>query len=140
MTKDIRWIQRFYNFKKAYAQLEEGVLLSKQRQLSKLEEQGIVQAFEYTHELAWNTLKDFLEDRGVQGLYGSKDATQEAFKVGLITKGDIWMDMIQSRNQTTHTYNESTAARILKTIIDSYWAEFQTFKSHFERLENGQSL
>ena len=69
-TEDIRWIQRFNHFVKALSQLREAVELSNQRPLSKLEEQGLVQAFEFTHELAWNTLKDFLESRGVQNLYG----------------------------------------------------------------------
>jgi nucleotidyltransferase substrate binding protein (TIGR01987 family) len=83
-VKDIRWIQRFHNFGKALAQLAEAVDLAKQREFSKLEKRGVIQSFEFTHELAWNTLKDFLENRGAQDLYGSKDATREAFKAGLI--------------------------------------------------------
>jgi len=70
-TQDVRWIQRFTHFVKALSQLKEAVELAQQRPLSRLEAQGMIQAFEFTHELAWNTLKDFLEDRGVQGLYGS---------------------------------------------------------------------
>ncbi len=95
----IRWIQRFNHFSKAFAQLKEAVELSKQRELSKLEEQGLIQAFEYTHELAWKVLRDFLEERGVQKIYGSKDATREAFKAGLIENGEVWMKMIESRNK-----------------------------------------
>ena len=102
-TQDIRWIQRFSHFTKALSQLREAVALAQERPLSKLEEQGLIQAFEFTHELAWNTLKDFLGGRGVQNLYGSKDATREAFKTGLIENGEAWMDMIQSRNLTSHT-------------------------------------
>ena len=93
-----RWVRRFNNFVKAFAQLEEAVKLSRQRELSKLEQQGLIQAFEYTHELAWKTMKDFLEERGAQNIYGSKDATREAFKAGLIDNGEVWMEMIQSRN------------------------------------------
>ena len=78
-NKDVRWIQRYANFKKAVGQLNDAVNLSKQRALSKLEEQGLIQAFEYTHELAWNTLKDFLKDRGGTPVYGSRDASREAF-------------------------------------------------------------
>ncbi|BBO17001.1 nucleotidyltransferase [Candidatus Brocadia pituitae] len=65
-TQDVRWIQRFNHFSKAFAQLKEAVELSGKRNLSKLEEQGLIQAFEYTHEMAWNVLKDFLEDRGTR--------------------------------------------------------------------------
>ena len=95
MPSDIRWIQRLNNFKKGFSQLEEAEQLAQVRPLSKLEEQGLIQAFEYTHELAWKTLKDFLESRGVQNLYGSKDTSRAAFKAGLIGNGERWMDMIR---------------------------------------------
>ena len=85
---DIRWIQRFDNFKRAFARLADAATQAKQRKLSELEEQGLIQAFEYTHELAWNTLKDFLEARGTTvKIYGSRDATREAFAADLIENG-----------------------------------------------------
>jgi nucleotidyltransferase substrate binding protein (TIGR01987 family) len=118
-AKDIRWIQRFSNFEKAFAQLKDAIKLAEQRKLSKLEEQGLIRAFEYTHELAWNTLKDFLENRGVQKMYGSRDASREAFKVGLIENGEVWMDMITSRNETTHTYNQETITKIVSAVTHS---------------------
>lgn len=93
-TTDVRWQQRFASYKKALAQLKDAVTLSKQRPLSQLEKQGVIQAFELTHELAWNVLKDFLQDQGNQNIKGSKDATREAFKVALITDGEQWMAMI----------------------------------------------
>ncbi|MHB8174732.1 MAG: nucleotidyltransferase substrate binding protein [Nitrospirota bacterium] len=133
-ANDIRWIQRFNNFSKAFNQLAEATELSRQRELSKLEMQGLVQAFEYTHELAWNTLKDFLEEHGgVKKIYGSKDATREAFKAELIEDGDVWMDMIKSRNQTTHTYDEETVLEIVNDVTKSYFAEF---KSLYEKLKD----
>ncbi len=134
-AKDIRWIQRLCNFNKAFTQLRAAVLLAEQRKLSKLEEQGLIQAFEFTHELAWNILKDFLEDRGVNNLFGSKDTTREAFRTGLIEHGDIWMDMIKSRNLTTHTYDESTAAEIGSAVIHSYFAEFEDFQAKMTKLK-----
>ena len=103
-TPDIRWRQRFQSFRKAFAQLFAAADLAKQRKLSELEQQGLIQAFEFTHELAWNTLKDFLESRGATNLYGSKDATRETFARGLIGNGDEWMAMIQGRNRSSHTY------------------------------------
>lgn len=124
-AKDIRWIQRFNNFKKALSQLREAIELAQQRPLSKLEEQGLIQSFEFTHELAWKTVKDFLESRGVQNLYGSKDVTREAFRTNLIENGETWMAMIQSRNLTSHTYDEATAAQISAAIRGSYFTEFE---------------
>ena len=133
--QDDRWIQRSNNYFKALSQLQEAVTLAQQRPLSKLEEQGLIQAFEFTHELAWNTLKDFLESRGVQNLYGSKDATREAFKTGLIENGAAWMDMIQSRNLTSHTYDEVTAAHIVAAIRNTYFAEFEALRVKLDGLK-----
>lgn len=132
---DIRWIQRFKHFAKAFSQLKEAVQLAQQRPLSKLEEQGLIQAFEFTHELAWNTLKDFLESRGVQNLYGSRDATREAFKTGLIVNGETWMGMINSRNLTSYTYDEATAAQIVAAIRQDYFAEFEALRVKLDELK-----
>lgn len=132
--QDIRWQQRFSNYTKALAQLQQAVELAQQRPLSRLEEQGLIQAFEFTHELAWNTLKDFLEDRGVQNLYGSKDVTRQAFQVGLIENGQTWMNMIQSRNLTSHTYDEATAAKISAAIRSNYFQEFELLRRQLSKL------
>jgi nucleotidyltransferase substrate binding protein (TIGR01987 family) len=139
-TQDIRWIQRFNHFNKALLQLKEAVALAQKRPLSKLEEQGLIQAFEFTHELAWNTLKDFLEDRGVQDLYGSRDATREAFKTGLIENGEPWMAMIQSRNLTSHTYDEATAAAIASAIRNTYFKEFEALRIKLEKMKQETDL
>lgn len=133
---DVRWKQRLQSFRKALGQLRNAVLTSKQRELSELERQGVIQAFEFTHELAWNTLKDYLEDRGEIGIHGSKDATRRAFKVSLIPDDDLWMEMIQSRNRSTHTYNENTAKEIAALIIGSYFTAFEQFENRFSALAN----
>jgi nucleotidyltransferase substrate binding protein (TIGR01987 family) len=134
MSEDIRWQQRFNNYSKALAQLREAVILAQQRPLTKLEGQGLIQGFEFTHELAWKTLKDFLENRGVLDLYGSKDVIRHAFSVGLIKKGQVWMDMIQSRNLTSHTYNEETAAQISAAILGDYFPEFEALHNTLAEL------
>jgi nucleotidyltransferase substrate binding protein (TIGR01987 family) len=81
---DSRLRQRLSRFRQALSRLREAVDLAAERPLSRLEEQGLIQAFEFTHELAWNVLKDFLELQGVTPLYGSKDTTREAFRRGLL--------------------------------------------------------
>ena len=138
-NQDSRWIQRSNNFNKAFSQLKEAVELAQRRQLSKLEAQGLIQGFEYTHELAWNTLKDFLEARGVRNLYGSRDTTRAAFRTGVIENGETWMEMIQSRNLTTHTYNEAAAAQIVEEILNTYFAEFQALQIKLESLKEEES-
>jgi len=131
--QDIRWQQRFSNYKKALLQLQNAVELSGQRALSNLEKQGVIQAFEFTHELAWNVLKDYLEDQGNQNVKGSKDATREAFKVALIADGEQWMAMILSRNISSHTYDERTADQLVSVIIKQYFPLFVALQTEMEK-------
>lgn len=134
--QDIRWRQRFQNFKRALRRLSDAVALAQVRPLSELEQQGLIQAFEFTHELAWNTLKDFLESRGETQLYGSKDTSRRAYSRGLIADGEVWMAMIQSRNQSSHTYDETTIREIAQAIIERYLPAFRAFCERFEPLES----
>lgn len=131
MDQDVRWLQRFSNFKKAFAQLEEAVSLPA---YSKLEQQGLIKGFEITYELAWNTLKDLLQEQGYTGILGSKDTFRLSNQVGLITTGDIWMEMVKSRNATSHTYDESTANEITEAIRDNYYFAFSTLISTLEAI------
>lgn len=134
MNADIRWVQRLDNFIRALAQLRYGVELLQERKLSILEEQGIIQVFEYNHELAWNLLKDYLSEYGgLVDLIGSRDTTREAFKRGLIEKGELWMSMIKSRDLSSHTYNEDTAKGLLN-IIPEYFVEFEKLVAKFTKL------
>jgi len=135
---DIRWIQRFQNYRKALEHLREAVALSKTRLLSNLESQGLIQGFEFTHELAWKTMKDFLEDKGITNLIGSKDATRNAFREGLITDGEGWMEMIKSRNLTSHTYNEEVVEEITKDILEIYFDLFEAFEQKMEQLRSSE--
>ena len=136
-NQDIRWIQRFSNYQKALAQLEEAVALAKARELSKLEEQGLIQAFEYTQELAWNVMKDYFEYQGNANMTGSRDAIREAFANGLVSDGEGWMDTIKSRNKSTHTYNEKTAKEIAGSIMNVYIYLFKAFFVKMEALRIG---
>ena len=137
--QDSRWIQRADSFRRAFSRLKQGVDLAQQRQLSDLEAQGLIQGFEYTHELAWNTLKDFLQTQEFK-LYGSRDTTRAAFKEGLIENGEAWMEMIRHRNLTTHTYNESVAKEVVSAILNTYFSEFEILLAKIEHLKQEQSL
>ncbi len=137
-NQDIRWRQRFSNFNKALAQLEKAVKLSEKRSLTELEQQGIIQSFEYTHELAWNTMKDYFEYQGDSSIKGLRDATRAAFKVDIISNGDHWMDMIRSRNKTSHTYNKETADEIYEAIVGAYYHAFKKFQAKMENLRSSE--
>ncbi len=134
MNTDIRWQQRHSNYKRALTQLGDAVELARQRNLSDLEKQGLIQAFEFTHELAWNVIKDYFIYQGNTRITGSRDASREAFATGLIDDGDTWMEMIISRNQSSHTYNQATADDITQLIIDHYFSLFMQFRDKMESL------
>jgi len=129
---DIRWKQRFSNYKKALAQLEDAVDQYNAGPLSLLEEQGVIKAFEFTYELAWNTLKDYFEYQATTNITGSRDAIREAFNKGLITNGKVWMEMIKSRNKTSHTYNEMIVEEILLKVVHDYFPLFNDLDKSLE--------
>jgi nucleotidyltransferase substrate binding protein (TIGR01987 family) len=131
VTQDIRWQQRFSNYKKALAQLTEFMEL---KSLNKFEAQGLIQAFEYTHELAWKTLSDFLKYQGNTTIFGSKDTTREAFNLSLIDNGETWMKMIEDRNLTSHTYNEETAKEIVTDIKHDFYPAFINLEKKLDGL------
>jgi nucleotidyltransferase substrate binding protein (TIGR01987 family) len=130
-NKDIRWKQRFANYKKALRKLGE---IKKAGKLSEVEEIALIKTFEFTFELAWNVIKDYFQYQGITGIQGSRDAFRTAFKQGLIEDGETWMNMIESRIQTTHTYNESVASDIAKDIINSYYDRFKELEAKLEKL------
>ena len=132
---DIRWRQRSSIYPRALARLGEAVELSDQRPLSDLERQGLIQVFEFTHELSWKTLKDFLASRGIEELYGSRDTTREAFAQGLITDGETWMEMIRHRNLGTHTYDEATLQEIVTAVVIRYIGAFQELETRLQDWE-----
>lgn len=133
-SPDIRWKQRLDNFAPAYTQLKNAVELSRKRTLTELEKQGIIQAFEFTHELAWNVLKDYFFHQGNTLITGSRDASREAFNRGIIEDGEGWMDMIKSRNQTSHTYQKKVADEIVVKIESMYFDLFTDFYKKMNEL------
>ncbi len=151
--EDIRWEQRFSNFNKALSKLEESVEYIKHNFLADEDEldsndlghvvdelikEGLIQRFEYTHELAWNVMKDYALFHGNSTVGGSRDATREAYKLQIIDNADTWMDMIQSRNKTSHTYNESIANEIFGKIINDYFPLFSNFRKRMEEKRSGE--
>jgi nucleotidyltransferase substrate binding protein (TIGR01987 family) len=130
MEKDIRWLQRFSNLKRAFQKLKEAVEIES---LSELESEGLIQRFEYTYELAWKTLQDLLEAKGYLDLKGPTPVMQQSFQDGYIVDGDGWMKLKKSRENTSHTYNKEVAKEIVETIISSY---FRLFEELILRLEH----
>lgn len=131
MPSENRWIQRLSNYKKALISLRKFI---DKGDLNELEEQGLIKSFEYTYELAWNIMKDYLEFQGETGIAGSRSAIKLAFNRELITEGEIWIDMVESRIKSVHTYDEAIAKEIANKIVNSYIAKFNEFEEKMTAL------
>ena len=128
-NQDIRWKQRFEHFIGALRQLKNANELKKERKFTELELQGAVQAFEITQELSWKVMKDFLESQGKTDLFGSKTVVREALNVGLIANGEEWLRTIESRNKTSHIYDEKEILLILEIVFNQYLSLFVDFET-----------
>ena len=124
-NQDIRWKQRFTNFENAFKVFK--IAVEDYQNPSDLEKEGTIQRFEFTHELAWKVMKDFLLEKGLLGIIGSKDATRLAFQNELIEDGQAWMDMIDSRNKTVHTYYGNILDVEYQNIKDIYFPLIEKF-------------
>ena len=143
--KDIRWEQRFSNYRKALKKLSEAVLYIIQltekndatnektgKVRDEIIKEGLIQRFEYTFEMAWNVMKDYAMFQGNAEIAGSRDAIRYAFSSNLISDGETWMDMIRSRIKTSHTYNEETTEEIYRKILIEYFDAFKSFETVME--------
>lgn len=133
-NKDIRWQQRFYNFNKAFKQLER---FNEVESLNEMEQQGLIKAFEYTFELAWKTLQDLLKVKGYIEIVGPRPVIEQSFQDGYISDGNGWMRMHKSRNLTSHTYDEQTAEEIIENIRNEY---YDLLRDLILRLEKEKSI
>jgi len=133
--QDVRWRQRFASYQKALGQLGDAAELRRQRRLTDLERQGVIQAFEYTYELGWNVLKDYLAYQGIAGLVGARDTIREAFRRELIADGEGWMAMLADRNLTSHTYNEGIAEEIVRRVCDRYYDILSALRKKMAAIE-----
>ncbi len=129
LNNDIRWKQRFTNFEKAFKSLENA---SAKRTLSDLERAGLIKTYELAFELAWKTLKDYLEDKDLQVKY-PRDTIKESFKNEIIEDGEIWLDMLGKRNLMVHAYDEATA-KLAKKLITEYY--IHALKQVVDKLRN----
>jgi len=120
MSPDIRWKQRFQNFDRGFVLLG-GALERAPETLSMLEKEGVIQRFEYTFELAWKTLKDYLEEDGVViSPITPRQVIKEAFAAKVISDGAVWVNMLDHRNLLSHTYDSSVFEKAVEAIAAHY--------------------
>lgn len=125
--KDKRWIQRFENYRRALTRLEQAIRIVSENEDERkdfLLKDGLIQRFEYTHELAWKLMKDYAEYQGYTDIHGARDAFHKAFEMGIITD-KRWFDSLEDCNLITHNYDDETAEKIYKAIVNVYYPLFE---------------
>ena len=128
-AKEIRWKQRFQNFEKAFLQFDEAV--STIDELSVLEKEGLIQRFEYTFELAWKTLKDFLESQEVEAKF-PREVIKKGFQYEIISDGEMWMEMLEKRNLMAHTYDEEIFEKAVSQVVNLFYPEVKKLYEFFK--------
>ena len=130
--KDVRWLQRFNNYCKALNKLGQAVDIASEKmdwgeEVDDLLQEGLIQRFEYTHELAWKVMKDYAEYQGYTDIKGSRDAFRKGLEMGIIDS-EKWMESIEDRNQTSHNYDDTTANEIYEAVVNEYYPLFKKFE------------
>ncbi|MBN2897433.1 MAG: nucleotidyltransferase substrate binding protein [Clostridia bacterium] len=125
--KEIRWRQRFDNFEKSYRLLAQYVETPIE---TELERAGIIQLFEVSFELAWKVMKDYLESQAFN-VKSPRETIKQAYQIGLVEDGHVWMDALADRNLTVHTYDEKMAKKMLDDIIQVY---YPSLRALYEKL------
>ena len=136
-NQDIRWKQRFQNFDRAFVLLRSALEEKQVGDFSRLEQEGLIQRFEYTYELAWKTAKDYLQEHGtVLAEVTPKTVIQAAFAAGLIPDGQTWVEMRLHRNMLSHSYDEAKFSEVLLAVKAKYLAALGSLHLWFmERLD-----
>jgi nucleotidyltransferase substrate binding protein (TIGR01987 family) len=127
VNDDVRWKQRFENFERAFSQFKQAIDKQDEESVSLIKD-GTIHRFKVTHELAWKVLKDFLEYEGHQNINGSRSAIRVAFNIDLLADGQVWMNMIDSRNRTVHTYHEKILEQEFHLVVSDYYPAFVQFQ------------
>jgi nucleotidyltransferase substrate binding protein (TIGR01987 family) len=128
MDQEIKWKQRFQTYDKAVKQLNEFI---EKGGMTTVEIQSLINSFEYTFELAWKTMKDYLAESGFD-VKSPREAVQVAFSSHLIEEGQMWVDALNKRNLMVHTYTEAAVEEAKHLIVDCYYTMLSQLRDRFE--------
>lgn len=121
---DIRWKQRFDNLQKAYRRLRCALEIHQQDSNDELMRMAVIKAYEFTFELSWKTLKDFLAYNGIDAKL-PREVLKQAYATGLVSDGQLWIDMLEERNLMAHTYDDTRARKAVDQIQERYLSGLQ---------------
>ena len=119
-----KWHERLAAYKNAIGRLTEVVNLHKQRMLNQFERDSLIKRFEFTYEMAWKLMMSYEKENGITEILGSKDVIRQAFKLSIISNGEAWLEMVDTRNKTSHLYDEEMATDVIDEIIYTYYPLF----------------
>ncbi|OPX56874.1 nucleotidyltransferase substrate binding protein, HI0074 family [Oceanospirillum multiglobuliferum] len=128
--EDIRWHQRFRQFSNAFSLLEQAITI---QHPSVVERAGIIQFFEMAFELSWKLLKDYQQSEGFE-VNSPRSAIKQAFQNELLESGHLWIQALEDRNLTTHTYNEATAVLVEQKIREDYYPLLVSLRDKFKAM------
>lgn len=128
--ENIRWKQRFANFERAFTLLKEGVSLG--TNVPNIQKEGVIKRFEYTFELSWKVLKDYMEYGGIETNL-PREVLKQAFANGLIKDGKVWFDMLEKRNLIVHNYDEKSFEIVFNLIVDKYFKSIQELHEYLAK-------
>lgn len=134
--KEMRLKQRFSNLKSAYNHLSQAIELSHSKELNEIEKAGMIQYYEFTFEWCWKVMKDYLETEG-EIVKGTKSVLKTAFQFDLLKDGDVWMEMLETRNHLSHTYKEDHFLAAYEDIKESYYTEIKLFVQKMDGTVDG---
>lgn len=130
MTNDIRWKQRFSNFTKAHLRLLEAATANKKDPSNTLIQMALIQSFEFTYELGWKVMKDYLKHNGVEATL-PREVIKAAFQYGILEDGQAWIDMMEDRNLMAHTYDDAKAELAIQHICQKYLKSITQVYTYF---------
>jgi nucleotidyltransferase substrate binding protein (TIGR01987 family) len=129
MTTDYTSLQKYHfkfiNFQKAFILLGERILILKNDPDNDLIQAGVIQTFEFTFELGWKLLKSYMSYKGIESDFFPRNVIKLAFQNGVISNGQVWLEALESRNKTSHTYNGKFAGQLSTNIIQSFYPAFE---------------
>ncbi len=132
--QDVRWEQRFQNFEKSIHYLEISMQI---KNPDIIQQAGMIHFFEMTFELAWNTIKDYLQAQGFNNIKSPRSALKKAFEIDLIEDGNSWLELLTNRNLTAHTYDEEKANEVINLIRQEYFPLLKILYTTFKLKQNG---
>lgn len=136
--KTPKWYERLDIYKNAIDRLTEVVALNKQRSLNQFERDSLIKRFEFSYEMAWKLMMSYEKENGIFEILGSKDVIRQAFKLSLVNNGEAWLEMVETRNRTSHLYDEEMATDVMDEIIYTYYPLLMELRETMVQMMNKQ--